>query len=120
MAAAAASVDDPAVARLVILWKRPYRLSADEARDWARAVLAPIAATDSVRRTELAPVRGATDRHPTDFDWMLEVELGPEGDAGDFVDDPAVGAWLGDLQQLGLEPRVIVVDGGVLVRPDRG
>jgi hypothetical protein len=106
------------VARVVILWKRPYRVSADEARDWAREQVAGIVHTDTVVRADLTPVRAASARHPSDCDWMLEVELAPGRDAGDFVDEPAAAAWLSELQQLRLEPRVIVVDGGLLVRPD--
>jgi hypothetical protein len=107
------------VSRVVILWKRPYRLSADEAQEWAREQVSRILRTDTVSRAELTPVRGASPRHPTDCDWMLEVQLGAGRSAHDFVDDPGAAAWLGDLQQLGLEPRVIVVDGGLLIRPDR-
>jgi hypothetical protein len=50
---------------------------------------------------------------------MLELHLGEGRNAHDFVDDPAAAAWLADLQQLGLQPRVIVADGSLLVRPER-
>jgi hypothetical protein len=107
-----------AVARVVILWKRPYHLSAEEERDWAREQVSRTLKTDTVRHAELTPVHGASARHPTDCDWMLELHLGEGRNAHDFVDDPAAAAWLGDLQQLGLQPRVIVVDGSHLVRPE--
>ena len=106
------------MARVVIQWKRPYRLSADEARDWTREQVAAILHTDTVVRADLTPVRAASARHPSDCDWMLEVQLAPGRDARDFVDDPAAAAWLRDLHQLRLEPRVIVVDGSLLLRPD--
>ena len=118
MAVMAGAVDDPPVARVVILWKRPYRLSPDEARDWAREQVAAILRTDTLVRADLTPVRAASARHPRDCDWMLEVQLAPGRDARDFVDDPAAAAWLGDLHQLRLEPRVFVVDGSLLVRAD--
>jgi hypothetical protein len=107
------------VARVVILWKRPYRLSADEARDWAREQVAAILRTDTVVRADLTPVCAASACHPSDCDWMLEVQLAPGRDARDFLDDPAAAAWLGDLEQLRLEPRVIAVDGSLLIRPER-
>ena len=107
------------MARVVILWKRPHRLSADEARDWAREQVAAILRADTVARADLMPVRAASTRHPGDCDWMLEVQLAPGRDARDFVDDPAAAAWLGDLHQLRLEPQVIVVGASLLLRPDR-
>lgn len=106
------------MARVVIRWKRPNRLSADEARDWAREQVAAILRADTVARADLMPVRAASTRHPSDCDWMLEVQLVPGRDARDFVDDPAAAAWLGDLHQLRLEPQVSVV-GANLLRPDR-
>ena len=108
----------PAVARVVILWKRPYRLSPDEAEDWAREEVGRTMATDTVNRADWTPVRAASARHPSDCDWMLEVQLAPGRNAHDFVDDPAAAAWLGDLQQLHLEPRVIAVDGSLRLRPE--
>jgi hypothetical protein len=50
---------------------------------------------------------------------MLEVRLSEGRNADDFVDDPAAAAWLDDLQQLGLQPRVIVANGGLLIHPER-
>ena len=106
------------MARVVILWKRPYRLSVEEAQRWTAEQIAGLLAADTVRRAELTPVRPASARHPADCDWMLDVELSPGHSADDFVDEPAAAAWLSDLQQLRLEPRVIVVDGSRHRRPD--
>ena len=120
MAARAGCVDDLAVARVVIQWKRPYRLSADEGRDWAREQVAAILRADVAVRADLMPVRAASARHPSDCDWMLEVQLAPGRDARDFVDDPAAAAWLADLQQLGLRPRIIPIDGGITLGAHHG
>ena len=108
------------MARLVIMWRRPYHLSADEARDWAREQISALVRPDTVRHAELTAVRAASGRHPSECEWMLELHLAPGRDAHDFVDDPASADWLGDLQQLGLQPRVILVDGGISVHPERG
>jgi hypothetical protein len=107
------------VARLVIFWRRPYHLSADEACDWACDQVSRLVRPDTVRHAELTAVRAVSGRHPSECEWMLELHLVPGRDAHDFVDAPAAAAWLADLRQLRLEPRVILVDGGISVHPER-
>jgi hypothetical protein len=107
-----------AVARLMILWCRPHHLSADEAGDWARDQVARFVRRDTVRHAELTAVRASSARHPGECEWMLDLQPAPGRHADDFVDDPAAADWLGHLQQLRRQLRLIVVDGGISVHPD--
>ena len=99
------------------MWTRPYHLSAAEARDWACTHVSGLAGLEMVRRAELTPVRAVSRRHPVDCEWMLELHLVPGRDARELVDEPASADWLLDLQQLGMRPRIILVDGGIALGP---
>lgn len=102
---------DRAVTRLVILWSRPYHLTAGEAAAWAREEIGRMLTRDAVRRAELTPLRGASDRHPAECRWMLELHLEPGIDGRQFVEAPGCTEWLNELRSLGLHPFVMIADG---------
>jgi hypothetical protein len=98
------------MARLVVLWTRPYHLSAEEADAWARREAASLLALAGVERAELTRLDSASTRHAAEWDWMLELHLreGADGrvcgEAREFAD------WLLDLRLLGMRPTVMLVE----------
>ena len=110
--------DDRCVARLMILWRRPYHLTAEEAEAWAGQSAERLLAADAIAHAELTPLRSVSGCHPREWDWLLELRLSPGADVQQLVAETACADWLGDLQQLGMDPTVMLADGGSMLRPD--
>jgi hypothetical protein len=102
------------VARLVILWTRPYHLTAEEAQTWARQEVGRLLAVNAVRCAELTLLRSASLRHSRDWDWMLEIYLTPGATTDDCVNAAAFAEWLSDLRLLGMRPSVLLADNGIV------
>jgi hypothetical protein len=110
--------DDRCVARLMILWRRPHHLTSEEAGAWASRSAERLLAADAIASAELTPLRSVSGSHPREWDWLLELRLSPGADVQELVAEAACADWLGDLQQLGMKPTVMLVDGGTILRPD--
>jgi hypothetical protein len=106
-----------AMARLVVLWTRPYHLSAGEADAWTRRETARLVELDGAERIELTRLRSASERHPQPWDWMLELHLRRGVDSEACLDAPAFADWLGDLRLLGMRPAVVLVDSSTTLTP---
>jgi len=98
------------VARLIILWQRPYHLAEDEAVGWTRRQIGRMLDDGAVRDAELSLLRSASDRHPADYRWMLRVDLEAGVDGCDFVERPLCAEWLDDMRSLGAQPFVMLAD----------
>jgi hypothetical protein len=102
------------MARLVVLWTRPYHLSAEEVDSWTRREAAHLLALAGVARAELTRLSGG------DWDWMLELHLRDGADGHACAEDAAFEDWLLDLRLLGMRPTVVLVeDTTVLTREAR-
>ena len=99
------------MARLVVLWTRPYHLSAEQADAWTCREAARLLGLDGVARIELTRLQSASLHHPSPCDWMLELHLHAGVDGHACVDAPVLAAWLGDLRLLGMRPAVVLVEG---------
>lgn len=108
------------MARIVVLWTRPYHLSAEEADAWTRCEAARLLELDAIERIEVTRLQSASMRHPRNWDWMLELHLraGVEGDA--CADAPVCADWLRDLRLLGMRPTVVLVDGTMTLMREAG
>jgi hypothetical protein len=106
------------VARLVILWTRPYHLSAEEADGWTRREAARLLALEGVERAELTRLDSAPSRHVLEWDWMLDLHLRDGIDARRCVEEQACEDWLLDLRLLGMRPAVVVVEESTTLTPE--
>jgi hypothetical protein len=106
------------VARVVILWTRPYHLSAEEADAWTRREAKRLLALDGVERAELTRLESAPLRQTREWDWMLELHLRDGSTAHRCVDEPTCADWLLDLRLLGMHPTVVVVDDSTTLTPE--
>jgi hypothetical protein len=102
------------VARVVVLWTRPYHLTAEEAATWTRREVGRVLAVDSVGHAELTLLRSVSLCHPRDFDWMLEIHLTSGATADECVNAAAFAEWLSDLRLLGMRPSVLLADDGIV------
>jgi hypothetical protein len=108
-----------AVARLIILWQRPYHLTADDAAGWTRRHIGRMLDAGAVRDAELTLLRSASDRHPADCRWMLRLDLEPGVDGCDYVEGPRCAEWLDDMRSLGAQPFVMLADSETIERANR-
>lgn len=107
---------DPArMARLLVLWTRPHHLDAEEARAWAQAVAAELAALETVERAALTPLGSPAECHPCGWNWLLALDLAPDADPEAWVQAPSCRECLADLRGLGTRPVVMVADDDVPV-----
>jgi hypothetical protein len=98
------------MARIVILWTRPYHLSADEADAWAQRESARLLALDGVERGELARLHSGSERHAIEWSWMLELHLRDGVDGHACAEQPELEDWLLDLRLLGMRPTIVVAE----------
>jgi hypothetical protein len=96
------------MARLVLIWSRPYQLSGEEAERWVRAESARLLGLDAVERAELTRLSAASESHAQPWDWMLELHLVEGADARACADGAALRDWLGDLRLLGMRPQIVL------------
>jgi hypothetical protein len=59
------------VPRVLVLWRRPHHLSAEEAERWALAEVRALLADRGVRTADLTRLASASRRHRCDWDWLL-------------------------------------------------
>ena len=107
-----------AVARVLVLWTRPYHLSAEEAESWARGQASRLLSLDVIERAELTHLQNASRHHPREWDWMLELHLTEDAERHSCADRGPCAEWLADLRQLGLRPTVLVADAGLAVHAE--
>jgi hypothetical protein len=108
-----------AVPRLIILCARPYHLTADDAAAWIQHELQRLLDAHAISHAELTHVQTASARHPAGCHWMLELHLKPGLDARELADEPPCADWLSDLRQLGMQPIVMLADGGTIHRANQ-
>jgi hypothetical protein len=99
------------MARLVVLWTRPYHLSTEEADAWIRREVARVLECAGIARGELTRLQSASPQHPSAGDWMLELHLREGVDAASCLESSACADWLRDLRLLGMRPAVVLVEG---------
>jgi hypothetical protein len=97
------------VPRLLILWSRPRHLTREETEAWIEAELLRMAAVPEVGGSRLTEVRPAALAHPTDWQWMLELDVADDAAAGRSLDRGPVADWVRDLRLLGMRPTVLLV-----------
>jgi hypothetical protein len=103
------------MSRIIIRWRPPSHLTAEDAAAWARQEIGRMLEDDdAVGRAELTLLRGASERHPADNEWMVELHLSRGVDGYEFVDRPTCDEWLSDMRSLGLRPFVMLADGETL------
>jgi hypothetical protein len=107
-----------AVARLMILWRRPHHLTADEVEQWTRRKLGRLIGLEAVRHAGLTRPRSASAARPREWDWMLEVHRAQWADEEGFVEGDACAEWLGDLRLLGMRPSIIVAGDEIVLGPE--
>jgi hypothetical protein len=120
MVAEAASRQDRAMARLVILWMRPYHLSDEDADTWVRRESARLLALDGIERGELARLQSGSSRQTGVWDWMLELHLREGVDGQACAEHPALAEWLLDLRLLGMRPTIMLVERPTALAPEEG
>jgi hypothetical protein len=94
------------VARLMVLWARPYHFTAQQAERWARDEVRALLEVDAIHSAELTRLESASARHGCDWDWLLELEISLP--ARDTVDRGPCGELLADLRLLGMRPAVLL------------
>jgi hypothetical protein len=102
--------------RLVVLWTRPYHLSAEEADAWTGRGAARLLGLDGVACVELTRLHSASTDQPSPWDWMLELHLHDGVDGHVCVAAPECADWLCDLRLLGMQPTVVLVEGSTTLR----
>lgn len=118
MVAAQRRHDDGGMARVLVLWTRPYHLSADEAQAWAREEASSLLSLKGVAHAELTRLQSASERHPRGWDWMLELHFAPGADPHASANGAPCAEWLADLRLLGLRPAVLLAAGGIALRAE--
>lgn len=98
------------MARVVVLWTRPYHLSAEEATAWAQQEVSRLLSVDGVARAELTRLQSVPERYPRACDRILELHLAPGVDPSSCAAAAACAEWLADLRVLGLRPSVLLAD----------
>ena len=109
-----------AMARLVVLWMRPYHPSAEEAQDWVSREAIRLLALDAVERAKLTRLENASVRHARDWDWMLEPHLARGADHAACAEAAPYAECVAELRQLGLRPTVLLADDGLDLLPGHG
>jgi hypothetical protein len=116
MVGARSSAHDRHVPRLLVLWARPYHLTAEEAERWARTAVRGLLADDAVSSAALTRLERPSPRHSGDWHWLLELDTTQP--AGDCVTRDPCAEWLADLQLLGMRPAVMLVADAVALEPE--
>jgi hypothetical protein len=104
------------VARLVVLLQRPAHLDPEESEAWLRGRTAALAGAGGLRRATLSPLRDASGRWPSGWDWLIELEYADADEARRAMRGEPCAVLLGDLRLLGLRPALALADASVAVR----
>jgi hypothetical protein len=97
------------MARVLMTWNRPHHLSDSQAAAWTLSEARRLRELPGVERVTLTHV-AATERHARPWDWVCELHLREDADAGACVNDAAFGEWVRDLQLLGMRPKVAILE----------
>jgi hypothetical protein len=100
------------VRQVLVCWTRPHILSVDEAEEWVTAELERVLATEGGSVAHLTRLRGASARHGAPYTWLLELDVPHDRDPQTWLESPAWGEWLGDLQALDMRPGAMLADRG--------
>jgi hypothetical protein len=96
--------------RILVLWNAGRGVAPGEDEGWARSHVGPIGSCPGVAALALHPVISAAVRHPQPCSWCLEVRLAPDHEPSEVVRAGAFAELLGDMQLLGMRPRVLAID----------
>jgi hypothetical protein len=93
----------------MIFVQRPRHVSAEEAEDWLRGELEPVAG-DGVRGIELKRLASPGLRFSDTWSWMLELDCRDAEAARRAVEEGPGLLLLADLRLLGMRPSVALVE----------
>ncbi len=97
--------------RLLVLVSPHRQLSPDEAEDWLRQEIAPVASGGGVRSAALSRLASASRRWSQQWGWLIELEFEDAQAAREAVASDACAMLLGNLRLLGMRPTVALIDG---------
>ena len=97
--------------RLMVLVSPPRHLGLDEAEDWLRDEVAPLAGAAGVRSGALSRLGSASRRWCPEWGWLIELHFDDVQTARETVADDAWALLLGDLRLLGMRPTVALIEG---------
>ena len=95
----------------MLLVRRPYVLSEQEAIRWMREQATALATVGAVERVELTRLQSPALSSGLDCEWLIEMHCARVQDAGRVACDDACRALVADLRLLGMQPRLVVADG---------
>ena len=93
--------------RILVLWNACRAISTDEDARWVRDEIAKLGDSTGVTDLRLHRLESAALRHPSPWDWCLEMAV--DQPANSVVRSPACAEFLADLRLLGTRPAVIVL-----------
>jgi hypothetical protein len=96
--------------RLLLMGRSPATLPGDPGRAWLAEQAARLAALPAVSTASLCPLRSASDRWSSEFEWLLELRVRDGTPVADVVDHPLWIELLADLRLLGMRPQAAVAD----------
>jgi hypothetical protein len=96
--------------RLMVLVSPPHHLRLDEAEDWLRDEVAPVACAAGVRSGALSRLASASRRWSPEWGWLLELHFDDAQTARETVAGDAWTLLLGDLRLLGMRPTVALIE----------
>jgi hypothetical protein len=99
------------MARLMIFVQRPRHVSAEEAEDWLRRELEPVAG-DGVRSVELRRLASPGLRFSDTWSWMVELDCRDADAARRALEEGPGLMLLADLRLLGMRPSLALVEDG--------
>ena len=95
----------------MVLWNRIGGLKSGDDECWARAEVAKLQAHDGIAALALHPVATAAIRHPPPCGWCLEIRIAEGHTANELVRSRPCAEFLDDLRLLGMQPRVLAIEG---------
>jgi hypothetical protein len=99
------------MARLVMMVRPPHHVRLEEAEDWLRGELGPVAEAQGVRCAAISRLRVASHRQALEWGWLVELGFEDPDTARQVAGD---GPWMelmGDLRLLGMRPTVALIEG---------
>jgi hypothetical protein len=95
--------------------RRPFHLSEEEAAHWMRERAGPLAIASAVDRVELIRLQAPAVRGVADCEWLIEMHCERGEDAARAARDDACRDLIADLRLLGMQPRLVIADGSLLL-----
>jgi hypothetical protein len=93
--------------RILVLWNACAAISHDEDARWVREECAKLSNAAGVREVAVHAVESAALRHPSAWDWCLELAVDEAPNT--VVRTPPCSEFLADLRLLGTRPSVLVL-----------